>query len=327
MPAVQRIDHINIVTDAPGPLAATLSAGLGLPVSSPLVSLPTFDLAILAAGNATIEVQRFGWRRRTPDVATRAELAGLVFDTDDLAATLAELTRSGIPHVAPLVFDGPDTELHTYDGYRRSSDDPNWRVAVIDGVLSEELVSRRFSARPLAGSGPGALRMGRIMGRVASAHRLGRLAAPIFSPGPRFLAVCEWGHDKDARRAADRVRLEVTGNDGADVRAVREVTVVSPDVAVARERWERLLGPPDRERDHWTLDGGPALRLIEGPREQLGAMALEVSSLSQARDHLAAQDLIATDRPDELTIAPEPVGGLDIRIVAQARVKADASSS
>lgn len=316
MPAVQRIDHINIVTDAPGPLAAELGQRLDLPVSSPLVSLPTFDLAVLAAGNATIEVQRFGWRRRTPEVATRAEFAALVFDTDDLDATLAELTRTGVPHIAPLVFSGPDTRLHSYDEYRRSPDDPNWRVSVIDGVLSEDLISKRLSARPLAGSGPGALRMGRIMGRVASAKNLGRLGAPIFAPGSSFLAVCEWGHDKQARRADDRERLEATG-DGVGIRGVREVTAESPDVVAARKRWQRLLGPPDRDDGGWTLDGGPALRLIEGPRDQLASLTLEVNSLSDARDRLAVEGLIPADAPDEPALSPTLAGGLEIHIVEE----------
>lgn len=318
VPAVQRIDHVNILTDAPGPLAGALSAALGLPVSSPLVSLPTFDLAILAAGNATIEVQRFGRRRRTPAVATHTQIGGLVFDTDDLDMTLAELTRSRIPHVAPLVFAGPATRLHAYDDYRCSPQDPNWRVAVIDGVLTEELVSTRLTARSLAGSGSGAMRMGRIMGRAASARHLGRWMAPMFSPGTDFLAVCEWGHDKEVRRAADRIQLEEAAEEGPGVLAMREVTVESAEVGVARGRWERLLGPADREHDGWMLNGGPALRLIEGSRDRLSALTLEVRSLPHARECLAARNLIATDTPDKLILAPVQAAGLDIHLVAAA---------
>jgi hypothetical protein len=196
MPAVHRIDHVNIVTDAPGPLATKLSEALGLPFSSPLASLPPFDFAILAAGNVTIEVLRFGSRRRIPAAPTHAQLAAIVFDTEDLDATLAELRRAEIPHLAPLVFSGEPTRLPAYDEFRRSPGDPNWRVTIVDGVLTDKLVSKRVSARPVAGSSPRAVTTARAMGRLAGSARLGRLAAPIFDPGPQFLAVCEWGHDE-----------------------------------------------------------------------------------------------------------------------------------
>lgn len=53
-PAIRQIDHVNVISEDPGRTAALLADALALPISAPLIRCPTFELAILAAGNVTL---------------------------------------------------------------------------------------------------------------------------------------------------------------------------------------------------------------------------------------------------------------------------------
>lgn len=313
-PAVRQIDHVNIVTDAPGALAETLSHVLGLPLSSPLLALPVFDLAILAAGNVTIEIQLWGWRRGILIAPHQAHLAAIVFDADDFDTTLAELRRRKIVHLAPLVFRGEATQIPAYDTYRHSPNDPAWRVSLIDGILGRKRVSTRLTARPLVATAPGATRFGRIMGGIAGQRSLGRLMAPIFTPAPPFTAVVEWGHDVPARRLADRVRLAEAQAPGLGITGMCEVTIAVSDMQAARRRWASLLGTSRQGSDRWTLGDGPAIRLVHGQRDEITGLVFAVGSLSRAREGLMAAGLCDDDAGHELILRRQRVAGLDLRL-------------
>lgn len=316
---VRQIDHVNVISDATAPCARTLAGALGLPFSSPPRALPMMDLAVLAAGNATIEVQRFGWRlRNAPSAATpRGRLAAIVFDAEDLDSALAELTRRRIPHISPLVVSGAPGRLPAYDCYRPDPGAPHWRVATIDGVLDVPFVSTRRSARAVAGSSPRAARAGRMFGRLAGS-RLGRPAAPILTPPDRFVAVVEWGHDVAARRAADRTALTAAQADGLGITGLDEVAVAAPDLEAATGRWTRLLGDPDAGERSWNLGGGPRLRLVPGPREEPARLNFTVASLASARERLAARGLLGVELDGGLAIDPARAAGLDLRLVEAA---------
>jgi hypothetical protein len=133
------------------------------------------------------------------------------------------------------------------------------------------------------------------MGRLAGSARLGRLAAPMFDPGPQFLAVCEWGHDRSGSRAADERRVAESATSGLGIRRMREVVVEATDLAAARLRWQRLLGPPEDGEDCWKLGDGPSLRLTEGFADRVGAIVLESQLPASALEQPAAGDLCGLD--------------------------------
>jgi hypothetical protein len=314
--AVRKIDHVNVLSEDPGRTAALLADALALPVSAPLLRCPTFELAILAAGNVTLESIRWGGRSRP---AAGIALTGVVFEPDGTAAqSAAELRARGVPHVAPLAFAGPHTRFESYEPYRRSVAEPNWRVFPVDGVLAERrVIVSRLSTQALVDGAPSAGVIAPVMSRIASSRTLGRVAAGLFALPPEFVAVCEWGHDLTARRTADTKRFVAAQSAGPGLTGVREVVVSARDVGAARGRWQQLLDPVPCSDDRWVLGDGPALVLEAGDRDGLSRLAFGASSLPLARAWLAERSLLgAGSTADELLLSAERVGGLDLRVTA-----------
>jgi hypothetical protein len=315
-PAIRQIDHVNVLSEDPGRTATVLADALALPVSAPMLRCPTFELEILAAGNVTLESIRHGGG---PCPAAGLALTGIVFEPEGTAAqSAAELRARGVPHLAPLAFGGPHTRFESYDAYRRGAGEPNWRVFPVDGVLDERrTIVSRLSAKALVDGAPTAAAMASVMSRVASSRPLGRLAAGLFALPPEFLAVCEWGHDLVARRAADTQRFADAQSAGPGLTGVREVVVRARDVDAARQRWQQLLDPAPGPGDRWVLGDGPALALAAGDRDGLAGLVFGAVSLPVARAWLDERSLLSADSTDdELRLAPERVGGLDLRIAA-----------
>lgn len=312
--AVTRIDHVNVRSKDPESTALVLAEVLGLPVSAPQVGCPTFELIILAVGNMTLESTR---QRGGPQPGEGIALTGIVFEpATTAAAASAELQDRGIPHVAPLAFAGPHTRPVTYEPYRRATDGPNWRVFPVDGVIGERTaIVSRPSAKAMVAGAPTAPAMAATMSRVASRRRLGRVAAGLLSVPAEYLAVCEWGHDVPARRAADARRFTEAQAAGPGLTGVLDVVVTASDLDAARRRWQRLLDPAAGTGDRWTLGEGPALVLEAGTRDGLARLVLGATSLPATSTWLAERSLLGGDSTDtELRIDPARVGGLDLRV-------------
>lgn len=312
-PAVTRIDHVNVASRDPEGTAAVLAEVLALPISAPQVGCPTFELIILGVGNMTLESTR---QRGGPQPGEGIALTGIVFEPDTTAAAAsAQLQDRAVPHLAPLAFSGPHTRPATYAPYR-TDDGPNWRVFPLDGVLSEATpIVSRPSARALVAGTRGSLRMAAATGRIASGRRLGRMAAGLLALPAEYLAICEWGHDVPARRAADAERFAAAQAAGPGLTGVREVVVSASNVEVARGRWQRLLDPVSGAGDRWVLDEGPALVLEAGDRDGLTRLVLGAASLEKTREWLTGRGLLGAGSTDtELRIEPTRVGGLDLRI-------------
>ncbi len=63
------------------------------------------------------------------------------------------------------------------------------------------------------------------------------------------------------------------------------------------------------------LGDGPALVLTAGNRDGIARLVFSAGSLSKARAWLDERSLLAADSTvDELRVAPERVGGLDLRV-------------
>lgn len=315
-PAVRQIDHVNVLSDDPAPTAALLADALALPVSAPLLRCPTFELEILAAGNVTLESIRY---RGGSGSGRGISLTGVVFEPDSTAAqAAAELRARGVPHLAPLTFSGPSTRFETYEPYRRSAAEPNWRVFPVDGVLGERrMIVSRLSARALVDGAPTAAATASVMSRFASSRPLGRLTAGLFALPPEFLAVCEWGHDLTARRGADAQNFASAQAAGPGLTGLRDVVVSARDVGAARQRWQKLLDPAPGSGNRWMLGDGPTMTLVAGERDGLARLVFEAASLPVARAWLEERSLVGADSTaEELRLAPERVGGLDLRVAA-----------
>ena len=314
--AVRQVDHVNVLSADPGPTASMLADALALPVSAPLLRCPTFELEILTAGNVTLESIH---HRGGSGPSRGISLTGVVFEPYSTAAqAAAELRERGVPHLAPLAFSGPNTRFETYEPYRRSADEPNWRVFPVDGVLGERpTIVSRLSARALVDGAPTARAMASVMGRIASSRPLGRLTAGLFALPPEFLAVCEWGHDLTARRAADAQHFASAQAAGPGLTGLRDVVVSARDLGAARQRWQKLLDPAPGPGNRWMLGDGPTLTLVAGERDGLARLVFEAASLPVARAWLDERSLVGVDSTaEELRLAPERVGGLDLRVAA-----------
>lgn len=315
-PATRQIDHVNVISDDPKRTAKMLAEALVLPVSAPLLRCPTFELEILTAGNVTLESIR--WSGGPPPAAD-VTLTGIVFEPEGSAAqSAAELRDRGVPHLAPLAFGGPHTRFESYEPYRRSAVEPNWRVFPVDGVLSDRrTIVSRLSSRPMLDGAPTAGPLASLMSRVVSNRTLGRFSAASFALPPEFIAICEWGHDVAARRAVEAQRFAEAQSAGPGLTGVREVVVSARDVKAARRRWQRLLDPAPSPDDRWVLGEGPALVLTAGDRDGIARLVFRAGLLPKARAWLDERSLLAADcAVDELRVAPERVGGLDLRITA-----------
>lgn len=314
LPAVRQIDHVNVLSEDPGRTAALLAEALALPVSAPLLGCPTFELEILAAGNVTLEsVLHRGGAHGAAGVA----LHGIVFEPEGTAAQCAdELLARDVPHVAPLAFGGPHTRVESYEHFRHSATEPNWRVFPVDGVLGEQrTIVSQLSKRAMVDGAPTARALAPMMGKVVSSRRLGRLSAGLFAMPPEFLAVCEWGHDVPARRAADARMFAAAQSAGPGLTGLRDVVVSARDVGAARQRWQQLLDPARCDGDRWTLGDGPALVLEAGDRDGLARLVFRAASIPAARAWFEEHSLLSADSTDEeLRLVADRVGGLDLRI-------------
>jgi hypothetical protein len=78
--------------------------------------------------------------------------------------------------------------------------------------------------------------------------------------------------------------------------------------------WAKLHAPaPEVASGVWEIDDGPALRLTESDTNSIQSLTLQVSSLERAETALRESGMIGT--VTEITLAPEKIEGLNVRLV------------
>jgi hypothetical protein len=144
------------------------------------------------------------------------------------------------------------------------------------------------------------------MARTASAHP--------------FCFLCEFhSFDVAAGRKVAEQELARRGGGPLGLVRTRELVVTARDAASEQERWQRLLDPVrPSQPGRWEVGDGPALRLVEGPVDGIRTTVWEVRSLDRAADWLRAQGWLGERRDGELSIAAEPLQGLDVRLTGDA---------
>jgi catechol 2,3-dioxygenase-like lactoylglutathione lyase family enzyme len=126
---------------------------------------------------------------------------------------------------------------------------------------------------------------------------------------PTYLNVAE-------RRARLRAQLVNSGGGPLGVVDVKEVVIGTVDLEMARSLWQRLLNPtPPGASNSWQIGDGPAVRLVPADGNRVQALVIRVASLERAKVFLREKQLLGSDTPGQVTIAPSRIGGLDLRLV------------
>ena len=146
--------------------------------------------------------------------------------------------------------------------------------------------------------------------------RLWRISWLSDLPGPAYVALCDYNyqalqppaHYAEVLRGRQGGPLSLTG--------AAEIVLGVSDLAAATARWQALLDPAAPSAPgHWPLGAGPDLRLVSAASDAIQGLTLKVASLDQAEDYLRTHALLGQAGEAELTLAPERVQGLAIKIV------------
>jgi hypothetical protein len=316
---VRRVDHVNIVVPDPRALFDLFTRRLEIPIERPWARFPAFESgqAMLGIGHEPIT---YAPGRRT-SVPRDAGLFAIAFEPEPLEHALPELAGRAIPHSIPLKWDvtyRDDADAFALDeqagpGERRR----RWSLVTLGGLFADEPAARELSRWPRRGDGPGAARLGRVVGRLASGRLGGALTARTASAHP-FCFLCEF-HSFDVAASRRVVEEELARRGGGPLGLIRtrELIVSARDPGSEEERWQRLLDPVQPSQPgRWVLGDGPAIRLVEGAKDGIRAVVWEVHSIDRAADWLRGQRWLGEESDGELSIAPEPLQGLDVRLAA-----------
>jgi hypothetical protein len=319
-PIVRRLDHVNIVVPRPRALFDFLTRQLRIPIERPWARFPAFESgqAMLGIGHEPIT---YAPGRQT-GVPVDAGLFALAFDPEPIQLARQELARRGIPQSIPFEFAvtypiDPDAfaldEL-AGEGQRRR----RWTLITLGGMFGDETSAHDLSRWPRRGAGLGAASLGKAVGRLASGRLGGPLMARLGSVRP-FVFLCSFkSFDVAESRAVAANELARRDGGPLGLLGTREIIVSARDLAGERGRWQQLLHPaqPD-DRGRWELGDGPALKLVEGTEDAIQAVVWEVSSLDKAADWLRNTGWLRETRENGVSIAPEPLQGLDVRLASR----------
>ena len=310
---VRRVDHVNVRVSDPEPLFSLFAERFELPVVWPVTSFPSFANGSVALGNMTLEPTSYGG---SSDRGTAAELFSICFEPEPVAAAAAELKRRGISHSPPVPYVGTwprsaSTELfHPED--QTAGKQPLWTWIFLGGFLGDATMARRWS-NPIYGNRLAAWAIGRGAGNPSLGPRL----AAGMAPRRAYPFFCQWeAFDIEASREQAAGELRHRGGGPLGLVGVREIIAATVDLERETPLWRKLLEPaPETEPGRWELGGGPGVRLVAGEADGVEALVCNVSSLERAASFLRASDMLGVSSTAEARIAPEALGGLDIRLV------------
>ncbi|MGH2955338.1 MAG: hypothetical protein ACRDK9_15230 [Solirubrobacterales bacterium] len=311
-----RVDHVNVRVSDPRPLFSLLTERLRLPALWPVTALPGFEIGGVALGNVHIEPTRYGRSPRRRG-AGEAELFSICLEPGPIDQVATELTRRDIPHTPPVPYRGEWPAGAETDLFRRVADDrldPLWTWIFLGGFFGDRALKRQYSSVVFT-SRIGA-HLARGMGRVSASRILGGAFNSAMAPRRPYPFFCEWNafDIADARRRAGE---ELRRHDGGPlgVRGVSEIVVGARDHPGEERRWQELLDPvkPKAER-RWELGDGPAIRLVDDTENHIRTLVWEVASLERAMRFLREEGMLGPTDEASVRIAPEVIGGLDIRL-------------
>jgi len=309
-PVIKQLDHVMARVDDPRAIFSLLTETLGLPVAWPLKSYPAFQSGGVALGNLYLEIIQSGARRGAEG---RGRFCAIAFETPPIEEAVRELSRRRIPHTpaVPYVERGREGE-----GKKIRAN------AVLGGLLGRDFL---LDTTILLSRLPGASRLSdAASGSALDRWQMARLLEH------NFVFLCEfyyenfgdlpfWSEFKDhgEKRAADLARLRASGGGALGVESVSEIVVGVKDFDAAREVWRKLYAPaPEKAEGVWEVDDGPAARLVRAASDSIRTLTLKVSSLERAETSLREGGMLGAFDDDEITVAPERLEGLDVRLIA-----------
>ena len=283
------IDHIMIrVNDAIYDQVFSLFTDtFQLPISWDVHNYyPPFKAGGIVAGNISMEIFRSG---EQPLYPAQAQLYGIALEATPLPGCLQELTSRGIPHLPPHAIP---------QGYF-SSRGEFYTLIYLGELLGSDL-SRFFHADQIG--------LGAIDNLIFDR---------VFGNGTVFL--CEynptfWNIPEERQKKKALLQEKWGGSLGLEDVQELLIGVANPDKA--QEQWQRLLTPlePIHSRE-WQFKEGPGIRLVPHELDEILAMTWKVASLEQAKTFLQAKGMPGEVTANQVTIAPETIFGLELRLV------------
>lgn len=310
---VKQLDHLIVRVDDPQPLFKLLSETLKLPIAWPLRSYPSFTSGGITLGNLYLEVLSCAPQRDSSSGnSTAARFAAIAFEVDSLDESVHELERRKIPHgpVTPYVqleADGSETKLYANVILGKMLGSSFWIDAMI---LMGRLPGASAMAKP--GKGGALVRWG--IDKVMS----GNLVFLVEYSYGSFTDLPHWSEfrNHDEKRAADRASLEAQAGGALGIKSVEEIIAAVKDVEETHRRWENFLAPGAAVAANlWEIADGPRVRLVSAKENAIKTLVLKVSSLKHAESFLAEREMAGSSVEGQLTIAPEKIYGLDVRLV------------
>ena len=95
-----------------------------------------------------------------------------------------------------------------------------------------------------------------------------------------------------------------------------EIVIGTPNLQDDAARWQNLLPAPSSP-GFWKVGNGPALRLVADTRSRIQRLVFDVASLPQAETYLKGAKMLGPVARNEVSISPDRVQGLGIRLRAQ----------
>lgn len=292
----KRVDHImiRVVGSAYEQVFSFLTQQLELPLAWPVNDgTPGFKTGGVFAGNINMEIFQSGPQEKllSPE-PSQAQLYGIAFEPYDLATAVGEVDRRGMTHL-PLV---PVPE-----GYPSGTMGSMWTLLFFENLLGCDLSQYEVVMK--------------------NAKDLSPFFSEVFRNGMAFL--CEYNPaftNTTQARLTRQAELQAKKGGPLGLERTHEIVVGAKDVEAAQRYWQRLFEPVAPKRHNlWQISDGPAIRLVPHTQDGLLRLVWQVASLERAGEFLRQQGLLGKVTEQELSLAPEKMFGLDIRLVEQVK--------
>jgi hypothetical protein len=300
-PAVRRIDHLIIRVDDAlyDEFYALFADTLRLPTPWPPTEHPTMRSGGLFAGNVDLEILY------VPGGPFRdqAHLYGVVFEA--WGEDAAVLASRGIEYL-------PSPYLRNEPGKPPIMLWMNYFFGPLLG--SNSWLKMLFTLKKLV---PDNLWMRNAAGRGSNARAVEFMFNEVYRNGLAFMVKYNpaW-RNINAERRISAAQLAARQGGVLGLRRVKEVVVGSTHLTASSALWRTLLRPaPEETALCWQVGDGPAIRVIAADYDGLHHMVWEVHSLDAARAALEELGMLGVVMQDEITLHPDTVFGLDIRLV------------
>lgn len=305
-PLINQLDHLIVRVDDPKPLFQLLTTTFQLPIAWPLRTYPAFTSGGVTLGNLYLELLSCGSYSRD------ARFVAIAYEAEDLENAVNELETRRIPHgpIGPYVEVGPDGK----------------KTKLYSNVILGKLLGRNFWIDTM-------IRMGRLPGSSAMANpgtggamvkwgmdkvMRGNLVFLVEYAYENFTDLSHWSEfeSHEDKRAADLAALAARQGGTLGINGVKEIVAGVKDPAGTQRRWSEFLALNAKEPPGiLSIADGPAIRLVQANKNAIQSLVLNVSSLKTAGTFLTECGMIGEINGAYLTIAPEKIYGLDVRLV------------